>query len=273
MSRPAHSAKIWNDSWPASRSRPGGLSGWAGDGFPSERPGNHAHVLVRTCRGPYLRSRLPSPARRRLCTRITSFAEKSCVATSLGSKPHAAGIQSHWSAVLVRWGLRRRSASSGYRKGCPSRLALAGEEPEGMEDGGRVALDAVGQVSGVEEAAEGKELVQIASDLVTGPVLLVGENSKDTVAMCFDHGSDRGKVEAEERMGFREGPRLEAPKPGSGLRVGAAGQVALHRAGRVAKHQAVAGAVHGIGKWDRRIEGFHGHARNLSRDDPRPGLG
>ena len=111
------------------------------------------------------------------------------------------------------------------------------------------------------------------SDLVTGPVLLVGENSDDAIAMRFDHGSDRGKVEAEERMGFREGPRLEAPEPGSGGRVGAAGQVAIHRAGRVAKHQAVAATVYGIGKWNRRIEGFHGHSRDLVGDDPRPGLG
>ena len=136
--------------------------------------------------------------------------------------------------MIVRWRLRRRSIGSGFGRRCPSRLALAGEQAEGMEDGSRVALDAVGQVGGVEEAAEGEELVQIVSDLLTGPVLLVGENSDDAVVMSLNHGSDRGEVEAEERMGFREGPRLEAPEPGSGGRVGAAGQVAIYRAGRSA---------------------------------------
>jgi hypothetical protein len=142
-----------------------------------------------------------------------------------------------------------------------------------MEDGGRVGIDAVGQVGGFEEAAEGDELVKIVSDLVTGPVLMVGENSGNAVAMRLHHGSDRGKVEAEKGMGIREGQGLEAAEPGAGRRVGVRCEVAFHRAGRVAQHQAVAGTVHGIGKRDRWIEGFHGHARDLARDDSRPGLG
>ena len=142
-----------------------------------------------------------------------------------------------------------------------------------MADGGRVALDAVGQVNGVEDAVEGEELVQVVRDLVPGPMLLTGENSNDAVAMRCDHGCDRGEVDADERMGFRKGLRLEAPEPGSGRRVGTAGQVAIHSAGRVAKHQPVAGTVHGIGKRNRRIEGFHGHASDLVGNDSSLGLG
>jgi hypothetical protein len=50
---------------------------------------------------------------------------------------------------------------SGFRGRRPSRLALAGKQSEGMEDGGRVAVDAAGEVGGVKEAAEGEEQVQI----------------------------------------------------------------------------------------------------------------
>ncbi len=57
----------------------------------------------------------------------------------------------------------------GLRDDAPNRLALAGEQAEGMEDGSRVVFDAVGPVCGVEEAAEGEEQVQIVSDLVTAP--------------------------------------------------------------------------------------------------------